>query len=247
MRTFRPAFVLIAIAIFSSVGRASFRPSFERDSEAWRSTDIVLVSALPADGTFQVIETWKGDLQAGERIVVPQLIPEPNSLPISRYPTSSTGGLRDSVAEQIPREPAGARMVLFLKRNPSGSAESQWEPANPMHSIKASVVWIKGGELYSFIQEMNPGPSILLPMRSYPLQKLKERVVQVARTQQEMNLVLAMPAGGQRAQSLKGYAHSEVLYARQLALQELAKSGPAAVPTIRQMLDDPTYESKHRS
>src|SRR5579863_5766630 len=133
MRTFRPAFVLIAIAIFSSVGRASFRPSFERDSEAWRSTDIVLVSALPADGTFQVIETWKGDLQAGERIVVPQLIPEPNSLPISRYPTSSTGGLRDSVAEQIPREPAGARMVLFLKRNPSGSAESQWEPANPMH------------------------------------------------------------------------------------------------------------------
>ena len=84
-------------------------------------------------------------------------------------------------------------------------------------------------------------------MRSYPLQKLKERVAQVRRTQQEMNLVLAMPAGRQRAQSLKGYAHSEVFYARPLAFQELGKSGPAAVPTIREMLDDPPVWSKHRS
>lgn len=56
-----------------------------------------------------------------------------------------------------------------------------------------------------------------------------------------MNLVIAMPAGGQRVQSLKRYVRSDVLYARQLAFHELGKSGPAAVPTIREMLDDPDY------
>ncbi len=118
MRTFRLVFVLIAIVMFSSAGRASFRPSFGGGSKAWRSTDIVLVSTLPAEGTFQVIETWKGSLYAGERIVVPQLIPEPNSLPISRYPTSLTDALRDSFAEQIPREPGSSHMVLFEESLP---------------------------------------------------------------------------------------------------------------------------------
>ena len=63
-------------------------------------------------------------------------------------------------------------MILFLRRNSSRPAHIEWEPANFMDSTKASVVWINGGQLYCFIQVMNPGPSILQVMSSYSEESL---------------------------------------------------------------------------
>jgi hypothetical protein len=237
----RASWSLILLAVLSQPSFAGIRPSFGGDSEAWRSTDIILVETSSNDGAFEVIEAWKGDLRVGERIVVPQLIPTAHAIPISRYPDSWPEALKSTVAEQIPREPAGSRMILFLRRNSSRPAHIEWEPANVMDSMKASAVWINGGRLYCFIQVMNPGPSILQIMSSYSEESLKKRVSEVTRTQEQMKLVLAVPEGEERAGLLKPYVHSDVFQARQLAVQELGKSGPMAVPTIRGMLDDPAY------
>jgi hypothetical protein len=229
------------LAVLSPSSFAGIRPSFNPDSEAWRSTDVVLVVTSSNDGAFEVIETWKGDLHVGERIVVSQLIPKADAIPISRYPDSWPDALKSTVAEQVPRESAGSRMILFLRRNSSRPAHIEWEPANFMDSMKASAVWINGGRLYCFIQVMNPGPSILQVMSSYSEESLKKRVSEIARTQERMKLVLAAPEGEERARLLKPFVHSEVSPARQLAVQELGKSGPMAVPTIRGMLDDPAF------
>jgi hypothetical protein len=237
----RTCWSLILLAVFSQPSFAGIRPSFEADSEAWRSTDIVLVLTSSNDGVFEVIETWKGDLRAGERIVVPELIPTAHSIPISHYPDSWPDTLKSTVVEQVPREPEGSRMVLFLRRNSSRPGHTEWEPANFMDSMKASAVWINGGRLFCFTQVMNPGPSILQIMGSYSEESLRKRVSEVSRTQKQMKLVLAAPESEERARLLTSYVHSDISQARQFAVQELGKSGPMAVPTIRGMLDDPAY------
>jgi hypothetical protein len=241
MRILSPSLVLMLVATFCHEGLAAFRPSFHGDSEAWRSTDIVLVSTLPTDGTFEVNEVWKGKLRLGARVVIPELIPLMNALPLSLYPDLWNDPARRSIAEQIPKQPPGSQIILFLKRNPSSLQETRWEPANAMNSMKASAVWIEGEQLYCFKQEINPGPSILLSMGSYSLQQLKERVAKVTDTRDEMQSILDIPEGERRVQLLKPYVHSDVIWAQQLAIQELGKSGPAAVPTIRAMLDDSAY------
>jgi hypothetical protein len=241
MRALGPSFIFLLIAMFSQTARAGFRPSFGADSAAWRSSDIVLVSTLPAEGTFEVIEAWKGNLRAGARILVPQLIPDAAALPIPLHPTSLEDALRGSDAEQVPRRPTGSHMVLFLKRNPSGSDKTEWEAADVMDSMKASVVWIQGDKLFCFVQVNNPGPSVLEPMFSYSLEKLKQRVDQVIRTQEEMQSIVAGPAGEQKPRLLKPFVHSDINSARRLALSELGKSGPTAVPVILEMLDDAAY------
>jgi hypothetical protein len=245
MRILSSSFVIALLAVLSQPGLSAVRPSFTADSEAWISTDIVLVSTAATDSTFEVNEVWKGSLRPGARVVVPQLVPSVDALPVSRYPIDLPQDPASiSVAEQIPRQPTGSRLILFLKRNLSNLQEAEWEPANLMHSMKASVVWIEGDQLCWFTQVFNPGASILQCRGSYSLQKLKERVAEVSRTQEQMQSVLEIPEPGKRAQLLKPYLHSDVFDARRLAFEELGKSGPAAVPIIRDMLDDPAYTAQ---
>ena len=92
----------------------AIRPSFALDYSSWHATHIVLVITTPGEGTFKVLESWKGDLQAGERLVIPELVPAPNAIPISRFPKSWWEAVRGGVSELIPSEPVGSRMVLFL-------------------------------------------------------------------------------------------------------------------------------------
>ncbi|HMG84756.1 MAG TPA: hypothetical protein VK574_03395 [Terracidiphilus sp.] len=205
-----------------------------------------MVSTLPNEGTFVVDEVWKGDLRPGARLAVPVLIPSDDAVSLSFYMNFSqnlsgvwTNADRGSIAEKIPREPVGSQMILFLESKPSNSQEPRWEPGNWMGSMKASVVWIEGDQLWSFVQVINAGPAIL--QRTGTLQNLKERVTKVLKTQKEIQSVLSVQDPVQRAQLLKLYLKSDVSDARKLALEELGKSGPAAVPIIRQILDDSSY------
>ena len=235
------------LASFSAVALAGIRPSFSGDSEAWRATDIAVVSTSLTDGAFVVDEVWKGDLLPGARVVVPELIPASDATSAAHYPDfwkDPGRAWNSNVAEQIPRQPVGSRMILFLKRKLSNSEELEWEPGNWMGSMKASVVWIEGDQLWSFIQVMNPGPSMLQPMSSTSVQQLKQRISIVLHTQRSIQLVLEVQDGAQRAQLLKPYLHSDVRDAGLLAMEELGKSGSTAVPTIREMLDDPAYANE---
>ena len=87
---------------------------------------------------------------------------------------------------------------------------------------------------------MNPGPSVLLPL-DYSVGDLRKRVADINGVQQRIAEALAVKNGSERAERLKAYAHSDVFPARQFSLEELGKCGPSAVPTIREMLDDPAF------
>jgi hypothetical protein len=106
--------------------------------------------------------------------------------------------------------------------------------------MKASAVWIDGGQLYAFLQVMNPGPSVLVPW-DMSLDKMKDRAREIRRIQLELTKVIAIEDGFARAEGLRVYVSSDVFEAQQLALSELGKSGPKAVATIRKMLSDPAF------
>jgi len=242
---------LILLAVFLLPVFAAIRPSFALDYCSWNATLIALVEATPKDGVFRVVESWKGELQPGALITVPELKPAPGAMPISLYPRKTDFFVPDEsgVSEQIPAQPIGSRMVLFLKKeegseaSPTGTdtqSREKWRSADLFNEMKTSVVWIDGGQLYSFRQVVNPGPSILTTWDS-SLQKMKDRVTEINHIQQELAKVVSIRNGDARAESLKPYVRSGVDEAKQLALNELGKCGPSALRTIRGMVDDPTF------
>ena len=140
-------------------------------------------------------------------------------------------------------------MILFLRRNESEGSPPEsdgvsgrrvWLSSDLMHSMKASVVWIDGNQLYCFTQVLNPGPSSLDTM-PYSLERLRNQVSEIVDTQRDMLMAISSPDGHQRAEALKPYVRSDIFPVQRFALEELGKSGPSAVPTIRAMLDDSTF------
>ena len=250
MRIFKVCWSLILSAVLAPHAFPTIRPSFRLDYSSWHATHIVLARTTPEDGTFRVVESWKGDLHEGDRIVIPELRPEPNAVPISRYPKEWTEAVGGGVAEQIPREPSGSSVVLFLKGSPDEQVPTiktgerrGWKPSDIMDTMKASVVWMDGGHLYCFSQLMNPGPSVLSPSR-YSEQSLRNRVAEIDGIQRNLMAALAAEDGEGRAEHLKPYVRSDVFPAQQFALEELGKCGPSAVRPILGMLGDPAFSDE---
>ena len=239
---------LFLLFVLSHPAFPAIRPSFKLDYSSWHSTHIVLAITTPAGGTFEVIESWKGDLRVGERLAIPELRPAPDAIPISRYPKSWSDAVRGGISELIPREHVGSRMVLFLRRadetlgaNGREKVRAQvWKPSDLMDRMNASVIWIDGDQLYYLTQLSNPGPSVLLTFPDSET-KVRNRVAEINQIQENMTVALATTDGAERAERLKPYVRSDVLPAQIFVLAELGKSGPNAVRTILDMLDDPSF------
>jgi hypothetical protein len=241
---------LILLTVFLHPVFAGIRPSFSLDYCSWHATHIVVVEVTPRDGVFRVIESWKGGLQPEDLIVVPELKPASGALVISLYPRRTAFAPNEGgISEQIPAQPVGSRMVLFLKNEEDSESSptptiaksrEKWRPADFFNEMKTSVVWIDGRQLYRFQQVINPGPSVLEPW-DMSLNKMEDRVTEISRIRLELAKVVSTEDSVARAEGLKPYVRSEVYEAQQLALSELVKCGPSALKTIREMLDDPDF------
>lgn len=250
MRTVRLCwFLTLLLSALAYPAGAAIRPSFSLDSSTWHATNIVLVATTSNDTVFEVVESWKGDLRVGERIVIPELRPSPDAVPISAYPRSWEEADPGKGSELIPKEPTGSRMILFLKsrtfdqvpKNTLRKTEhSGWEPSDLLGSMKASAVWIYGDQLYSFAQFFSPGPSVLSRMPDSEI-KIRSRVKEIIGMQDDISVALAVKDGHERAERLKPYVRAEIFPVQQFALEQLGKVGPSGVPTIQEMLNDPAF------
>jgi len=257
MRKLRVYSLLVLVTTLATSAFPGIRPSFSLDYSSWHATHVVLVVTTGTDGAFNVIESWKGDLKIGEQVVVPELRPPPDGLPISRYPTSWVEAFHGGLSERVPRQAVGSRMILFLKSGAAASVAAdgtertegnEWQSAALFGEMKVSALWIDGDQLYCFAQLMNPGPTVLFAFEDSQ-DKVRRRVAEIIRVQSEVAAALAENDGARRAACLRrfhrriplGNVHSDILPARLLAPEELGKSGPAALPTIRGMLDDPAF------
>jgi len=166
---------VILLAIGAIRVDAGIRPSFSLDRCSWNATHIVLVQTTPKDGVFSVVESWKGDLKPGDSLEVPELKPNKEAVPMSSDRKPQGFGSQDTqgISEQIPRQPVGSRVILFLKKKEEGGVGSpsagnttgtQWEPASGWGGMKVSVLWIDGEKSYCFRPVDEPGSERTLGM-----------------------------------------------------------------------------------
>jgi hypothetical protein len=236
--------ILILAIVPTAFG--GIRPSFRLDHSAWKATHIVIAITTATDGTFEVVESLKGDLHVGARLVIPDLRPSDEAEPIVSSLESPESVLCHPGSRLIPKQPVGSRVILFLvggTHEPAsqGKAEvEEWKPSDIMDSMQASVLWIEGNGLYSFEQVMNPGLPLLCQLRESETD-VRNRVAEIAQIQSQIAADLSVPDGTERAERLRQYVDSSILPVRLAALEELGKSGPAAIPVISRMIDDPSF------
>ena len=248
--------ILLAVATPSSFGM--LRMEFSPDPAAWRATHIVVVETTASDGTFEVVESWKGDLSVGARVFIPELIPPANGAPISAYPKRWWDD-PNQILQQIPKQPLGSQLILFLKRKEVPATDgptrnpawSSWNPSDP-DPMKLAAIWIEADKTYSFqVQGMTSSPLTLAVhgkiskdgqhFEPESKEDLKREVAEVLQVQKDEEAVIAVTNGRERALRLKPFANSEIYSARMFALEQLGNAGPEAVGTISAMLDDPAY------
>jgi hypothetical protein len=238
---------LIVLAIGPVPLDAAMRPSFSVDQCSWNATHIVLVQTTTNDGVVSVVESWKGDLKPGDSIEVPELKPNKNAVSISSDPKPAGFDLEDKwgISEQIPRQPIGSRMVLFLKKQEGNGAGApvKWGPASG-GEMKVSALWIDGGKAFCFQQRRNPGPSALSPCvgrpaRSSDVAEFTVRIQEVLQAQRGLAETLALKDVDVRAERLGSIALSDVYQAQKEAIDALGKVGTVALPEILQVMDKP--------
>ena len=254
-----PLFAIFLLTVTQTT-HAGIRPSFWLDSCTWDATHIVLVATTSQGDVFTVTESWKGDLKAGDTLNVPELKPESDAVPISRYPEGEAFDHTDEsgISGRIPNQPVGSQLILFLKRKEKHAtaqatfiqASGQWQPASLYGGMKVSVVWIDGGQLFCFQQGMNPGPSALGRCRQrtqMDLPVLTGRIKDILQTQDNLARIYRLEDRNAMVEQLQAIVYGDVWYgARKDALQGLGQAGPTALPAILQILDNPPvpYDSR---
>jgi len=246
---------LISLAVGATSVGASIRPTFSVDAYSWSATHIALVETTASDGVFSVVESFKGDLKPGDTLEVPDLRPDKDAVPLSSYWKVAGSDLqnRPGVREQIPRQPIGSRMILFLKKGAGGGGASpsggvgtgtQWGPAGPWGAMKVSALWIDSGRAFCFQQRINPGPSELSPCwrgseTSSEVTAFVVRIKEVLEVQRHLADTLALKDAEVRAERLGVIALGDVYEAQRAAMEALAKAGTVALPEILQVMDKP--------
>jgi len=229
---------------------AGIRPSFSVDECSWNATHIVLVQTTAKDGVFSVVESWKGDLKPGDSVEVPELRPGKDALPISKYRKTIESVFQDKsgISEEIPRQPIGSRMILFLNKQEGSGAgmPAKWGPASMWGGMRVSALWIDDGKAFCFQQWMNPGPSALSPCVRVPVTVLSSdvavftaRLQEVLTAQQDLARALAVKDMNWRAERLGFIALGDVYPAQKEAVDALGKAGTVALPEILQVMDTP--------
>jgi hypothetical protein len=251
---------LLLILLFSPHALAGIRPSFWLEICSWRATHIVVATeGQKIDGVFRVLESWKGDLPVGETVRIPELAAfnSKEERTIRFWP-----GENDHLSK--PLEVTGDRVVLFLRDANQVAAEtekgedeeesravkspsvtSRWKSANSMgDEIKVSMVWIEQGEVYGFVQRMNPGPSSLYRL-NWTEAKMERQVIEILETRDAFDDSLAIADPSKRAEALQTFVSDSKFLVRDNALKEITKCGEAALPVLRRMMNDETLNDIH--
>ncbi len=254
-------FLLIFISIqYISLLTNSFagiRPSFDVGHCSWNASNIILATETDASsGVFRVIESWKGHLQTGEVVTIPELVSFASES--SRIIDYSLGFYKQQTTEHFQKFVTGQKMVLFLKKsstftpikngnqnNITYQENVTWLPASwYKNDMWVSVVWFEQDSVYAFEQVMNPGPSLLIPLRQNE-NKFKENVLHYVKVKYDLEEILKEPDLNKRVVELRKFIPSDIGYATGDAFDALGKCGTYAIPILLNILQDTTMLSYH--
>jgi len=231
---------------------AGIRPSFGIEVCSWNATHIVVATeGKTIDGVFRVLESWRGDLNPGDTIKIPEL---------ASFKPPSSRAVSDPWYEKRNSDQGlfvtGERMVLFLKKESSGStleadhsslpspASMRWKSSSFYNEMNVSVVWIEEGKTFGFVQVMNPGPSLLISL-GLSEDELKNRALEIKYIEDSFLQTAAIADPANRAEALASFARHPLYLVRNATFEALKTSGKAALPVLRRMLADDSLLGVH--
>lgn len=229
---------MLAWAVCTPAALGEILPSFRLDTCGWHATHVVVVTeGGKIDGAVQVLESWKGDLRKGDRLTLPEL---------ASIERAISPGWARRVDPTLPPHVTGSRMVLFLKRRPlkRDPSKGSWTPADYTKEMRVSVAWIEQGRVYAYVQEINPGPSRLVSLRMTE-EALREELLRLVKTQDGLTRALALPDPGKRAEALRPFVRSDLIYAQIATFEALGKCGKGGLPVLRELLRDDSLARQH--
>lgn len=253
--------VLLGMFIFVNSANAEILPSFYLDGATWKATDIAIVDeGKTIDGRLMVIESLQGSLKKGEVIVAPKLKKFHDKSWRTTGRSLYRGIVKFRYNQKIkPAIMTGQRMLIFLQypsKNTTphtlkhsdhitveGRAGQLWIPAI-WSGTEASTVWLEKGKAYSFVQNMNPGPSVLIKLRLDEKEMLV-RIRKFVAAQDDLKRIDKMKNKSLAAKQASAYIDSKFIYLRQDALTALGHCGQAALPILLQILTDPQKADIH--
>lgn len=253
MRIMQVLCLFAILFTYTSKASAGIRPSFNLEFSSWNATHIVVVEPIDKKtNIFLVVESWKGDLNPSEAILVPDLGPfTEKNISISTPPWLNNSDKAQNIMV------TSSRMILFLKRldnciNKSdrilpGSTDlpnTCWLDASPFKEIRTSVVWIEQGTAYVFLQPMNPGPTMLLPL-AMTEKEVKEKTFQILATKYSIDLANEIPNRAEKARALQSFIKSDLYSARVQVIKEFENCGEAALLVLWEMLSDDSLLNRH--
>lgn len=210
---------------------AAFQPSFQLEQCSKDATDIVLATeGDKIDGELEVLETWRGGLARGEKILIPAL---------AAFEEPATRAIHGDFGptEDARRHVTGARMVLFLKR-----AGTRWVAASNWGDMMVSVVWVERDTVYAFQQIVNPGDSVLVSLATSE-KDFHGKVDKVIAAWAEIARARALQDPVARAHALLPFTRAESSDQMESAFDGLATCREAALPTLRAILADESATS----
>lgn len=243
--------IAIGLFVFTTTSRvcAAIRPSFNLDYSVWKATHIVLATESGTiDGRLKVVESWKGDIKPGMKLILPEL----GAFADEKSRRVHYLWKRPDLPEPYVRFVTGSRIVLFLVKSTephqAGIPDSKtpvWLPSSYAGhgSFKTSVAWIENGEGYAFVQVVNPGPSVLIHLGTAI--EIKARVAAFNVIQIVLDRAVTDQDPVLAAQSFRAFNRFKFYKAAGATLKSLGSMGKAALATLRQLLADITLRSWH--
>ncbi|MEQ1841162.1 MAG: hypothetical protein ABL994_12195 [Verrucomicrobiales bacterium] len=234
------ATLLICIAV-GTPAVAGIVPSFDLNHSVWRATDIVLATEGDViDGNLRVLETWRGALEAGDEVQLPEL---------AAFAPDTSRRLHPFIPEGTPGADAtasGSTMILFLVRSEENTQlPIAWRPAGyfPESGFNISVAWVEDGETYALSQVINPGPLVM----NKDLNALEIKVLVAASdviTSGLKDAILTQNAA-LAAQAIVACVSHGFHAGTDDAFRALEVMGETALPALRGLMDNGAVNHKH--
>jgi hypothetical protein len=243
LRTFGP---LLALLAYSPPAAAAIQPSFHLDHCAWWATHIVVVTeGEKIDGAVEILESWKGDLNQGDRLTLPELA----AFAPEKARAISKGLFREDKA--LPASVTCSRMVLFLVREQEkaggdGPGNITWRPVVSWGGMKVSMAWVEKDKVFAFTQEHNPGPSLLIPWGMNECE-LKCRVDDILATQTALAEAMRQDDPAKLASAIPPLLRSDSDYVRGTVVGSLWTGGAKSLPALRGVLKDESLWKLHET
>jgi hypothetical protein len=239
---------MLAVLLGNSASAlAGFAPSFYLEGCTWNASHIVVVTeGDKIDGVVEVLESWAGDFEKGQRITIPELaafaVEKKRKVSGRLFELDNRSVFADHVT--------CSRMILFLiekqeKARPGVPAKVTWLPANTWwKQMGVSTVWIEKRQARAFSQQFNPGPSELIPWAMTECDLLLQ-VTDILKAKSSLQKALGNQQPDKLAAAVLPLIRSGTEFVREKTVEALGESGPKAQPALRKVLSDSKLARYH--